>query len=131
MFMLDDIHENQRGSVLLTKAIKRFQDILCLDSTGSNAIDYIERFSTKLGFDDHQRNEAKQAVYMMIKNGSDPDHSPNVIAATSLWLHRNKHSTSMQDLANVCHVSQTSIQICSKKMKHILDTHVSEEANVQ
>lgn len=109
----------KEGSRLLLKAIKRCQDVLCIDARASTPVDYINRFGCQLGLDSGQLDATRAFARSLTDRCLIADHSPDVVASACLWVMSDDtcRVPALQQLARVCHVSQTSVQNCARKIR--------------
>lgn len=102
----------------MTKGCKKFQDIMNMDLECSCAVDFIQRFSSKLNIEKDVKDLAKFVVEKADELNIVSENTPPSIAAASIFLCISVCGLNItkKDLSVACEISQVTLTKCFKKL---------------
>ena len=120
----------------LTKACKKFNEILDINYESSTAADFINRFCTKLNkpeiVEDCLYVIKKAEEYSIVAENAPPSIASGVICLVS---NHNSIELSKKDIAKTCEISEVTINKCYKKLvkyaTHILPARQDSQGETE
>jgi transcription initiation factor TFIIB len=105
-------------STTMTKGCKKFQEILQMELSNTTALDFIQRFCSKLNLDMKTKDICIQLVQKVIDLSIISENTPPSIAAGCIYLvlHVLKLDIDKKDLSEACDISMVTISKCFKKL---------------
>jgi transcription initiation factor TFIIB len=126
----------------MTKGCKKFDEIMNLnknnsesaDIIGSQSIDYIQRFCSKLHLSQNILEVCKYVCLKAEEYSLVSENTPPSIASGSIWLTctlLNINNITKKDISQICKISEVTISKCFKKLlqyhKHLLPEYVLQQ----
>ena len=109
---------------VMTKGCKNFQEIMNLNKKNKNRVqnrsihpnDFIERFCDNLSLD---IDEIKKICNICLENNIIANNTPQSIASGCIYFYIkiNNLNTTKKDLADICKISEVTINKCFKKIE--------------
>jgi transcription initiation factor TFIIB len=102
----------------MTKGCKKFQDIMNIDLESTSAVDFIQRFGSKLNISLEIKNLCKHIVEKADYLNIVSENTPPSIAAASIFLCNVVCDLGLQkkEMAKACEISQVTLTKCFKKL---------------
>lgn len=103
----------------MTNGCKKFQDMMKLNMTSTQASDFTNRFCSKLDFDMDKKILCKNISIKVDEMGILSENTPPSVAAGCIYMCSNHFDwgVNKKALAEVCEVSQVTISKCLKKLE--------------
>ena len=103
----------------MTRACKKFQEIMQMNTISTNAEDFIFRFCSNLNLDRNKSEICKETVVRIEKFEILSDSTPPSLAAGSIYLCNQYYDWGIakKDLSAICDISQVTISKCFKKLQ--------------
>jgi transcription initiation factor TFIIB len=115
---------------LMTKGIKKFQEIInttsyknrILDANSITSEDFIHRFCNKLSLNNDDINNIIEIIKKINKTNLESEIRPDSIAAGTILLYCKKksHIITKKDIANICQISEVTINKSCKKIEEFI-----------
>lgn len=102
----------------LTKGCKKFQEIMKVNMESTTADDFINRFCSKLNFNDSKIKLIRNLIKNVEELSIVSENTPPSIVAGCIFLCNNIYdwNISKKDLATACDISQVTVSKCYKKL---------------
>ena len=105
-------------STTMTKGCKKFQDIMKMNFSSTNAEDFIERFCSKLNLSTEIRDICRYIIKKAAELNIISSNTPPSLAAGAIYMctEITKSNVSKKDISTVCEISQVTLLKCYKKI---------------
>lgn len=102
----------------MTKGCKKFQDIMNIDLESTSAVDFIQRFGSKLNISREIKDLCRHVVEKADELNIVSENTPPSVAAASIFLCNVVCDLGLQkkEMAKVCEISQVTLTKCFKRL---------------
>lgn len=102
----------------MTKGCKKFQEIMQMELSNTTAMDFIQRFCSKLNMDMKTKDLCMHVVRKVIELSIISENTPPSIAAGTIYMVMQvlKLDIDKKELSEACDVSMVTISKCFKKL---------------
>lgn len=113
----------------MSRGCKKFSELMKLNMDATTADDFISRFCSRLGLDNDKKTICRYAIKMADELSIVCENTPPSVAAGAIYLCNTVHGWNLckKSLAEVCDISQVTINKVYKKMLPFQEALMNEE----